>query len=66
MADYMAERELSKQVNEFYINRYKEAAQKRKNAEQKAAALQELYEQKCNEVERLELIVDLLFKRLEK
>ena len=58
--------ELEKQVNNYYVKRYKEEAEKYKLLEKKFLILCERYEEKIKELERSELITELLIERLEK
>ena len=57
--------ELEKQVNHYYIKRFSEKNVECKQYEREVTVYRELYKEKCAEVERLELIIELLFKRLE-
>lgn len=58
--------ELEKSVNRFYIKETHEAKIKLKNAEEKLNLITQLYNEKVKELERAELIIELLFERLSK
>lgn len=58
--------ELEKSVNRFYIKETHEVKIKLKNAEEKLSLMTQLYNEKVKELERAELIIELLFERLSK
>lgn len=58
--------ELEKSVSRFYMKEREAEKIQRIQAEKRAAAYQELYESKCKELERAELIIELLFDKYTK
>lgn len=57
--------ELEKSVIKFYTDKHKEDVAKRAKVELELKAMTDLYREKCKELERAEVIIEILFKRLE-
>jgi len=57
--------DLEKSVIQFYINKHKEDAKKISRLERDLNAMTDLYREKTKEVERAEMIIEILFSRLE-
>lgn len=57
--------DLEKSVIQFYINKHKEDVKKINRLERDLNAMTDLYREKTKEVERAEVIIEILFNRLE-
>ena len=57
--------ELEKSVIRFYMDKHKQDVCKYERSERDLQAMTDLYREKCKELERAEIIIEILFKRLE-
>ena len=57
--------ELEKSVIKFYLDKHKEDVKKCAKLERDLSAMTDLYREKVKELERAELIIEILFRRLE-
>lgn len=57
--------ELEKSVIHFYTNKHKEDVKEKTKLERDLATMTDLYHEKCKELERAEVIIEILFNRLE-